>query len=100
MSANDQMHSGIAEAKRLTRQGRLGEATVAIHRALGGAFVPAKEPVSSDGSNRPIDVTPRIVRRARQVPATDRHTDPNAATRTAQSPNLLTRGAGSPSETR
>jgi hypothetical protein len=46
MSANDQMQGGIAEATRLTRQGRLDEATAAIQRAVGGTFVPPQEPVS------------------------------------------------------
>jgi len=51
---NDQMQSGMAEATRLTREGRLDEATAAIQRALGGRFAPgessdvpgeAKEPI-------------------------------------------------------
>ena len=50
----DQMQSGMAEATRLTREGRLDEATAAIQRALGGRFAPgessdvpgeAKEPI-------------------------------------------------------
>ncbi len=40
---NDQMHPGIAEATRLTQQGRLDEATAAIQRALGGTFAPAAQ---------------------------------------------------------
>jgi len=40
---NDQMHPGMAEATRLTQQGRLDEATAAIQRALGGTFAPAAQ---------------------------------------------------------
>ena len=40
---NDQMQNGMAEATRLTQQGKLEEATAAIQRALGGTFVPATE---------------------------------------------------------
>src|SRR5919202_2131993 len=101
MSANDQMQGGIAEATRLTRQGRLDEATAAIQSALGGTFVPPKEPVSSDGTDGPIDVTSRIVRRTRQGPGrrTAGHRF-DAATRPAPSPNLLNHGVGTPLGTR
>ena len=50
---NEQMQSGMEEATRLTRQGRLDEATAAIQRALGGTFVPTGEPGGS--SDEPID---------------------------------------------
>jgi poly(3-hydroxybutyrate) depolymerase len=40
---NDQMQNGMAEATRLTQQGRLDEATAAIQRALGGTFAPVQE---------------------------------------------------------
>lgn len=42
----DQMQAGMAEATRLTREGRLTEATAVIQRALGGTYAPV---VSSDG---------------------------------------------------
>src|SRR5919112_2702934 len=64
---SDQIHSGMAEATRLTRQGRLNEATAAIQRVLGGTFVPTGEPGGS--GNRPIDVTSRVVRRTQRGPA-------------------------------
>ncbi len=95
MSANDQMQGGIAEATRLTRQGRLDEATAAIQSALGGTFVPPKEPVSSDGTDGPIDVTSRIVRRTRQGPG--RRT---AGHRFVVASNLLNHGVGTPLGTR
>jgi poly(hydroxyalkanoate) depolymerase family esterase len=69
---SDQMHSSIAEATRLTQQGRLDEATAAIQRALGGAFVPTREPGGSD--ERPIDVTSRVVRKTPGGPAAGGHT--------------------------
>jgi poly(hydroxyalkanoate) depolymerase family esterase len=94
---NDQMQSGIAEATRLTRQGRLDEATAAIQRALGGTFAPMKEPGGSgDG---PIDVTSRVVRRTRRGPTEARQTTRhrhNATTRTVPPAKLLARGVESP----
>jgi poly(hydroxyalkanoate) depolymerase family esterase len=97
MGVNDQMQSGMAEATRLTQQGRLAEATAAIQRALGGTFVPAKEPGSSGSANEPLDVTSRIVKEARQGPAAGGRTagrKVNAATWPTPPPNLLTRGVG------
>ena len=49
---NDQMHPGMAEATRLTQQGRLDEATAAIQRALGGAFAPAARKISATLTSR------------------------------------------------
>src|SRR5215211_96144 len=64
---NDQMHSGMAEATRLTRQGRLDEATAAIQRALGGTFVPAAQEDPGD-KDEPIEVISRLVREGAQGP--------------------------------
>ncbi len=41
----DYMQDGMAEATRLTREGRLAEATAVIQRTLGGTFVPVSPPV-------------------------------------------------------
>ena len=38
-SVNEQMHAAMAEAMRLTREGRLAEATAVIQRTLGGTLV-------------------------------------------------------------
>jgi hypothetical protein len=38
---SDPMQHGMAEAMRLTQQGRLAEATAIIQRTLGGTFAPA-----------------------------------------------------------
>ena len=43
---HDQMQAGMAEATRLTHEGRLAEATAVIQRALGGTYIPV---VSSNG---------------------------------------------------
>jgi hypothetical protein len=83
MSMNEQMQSGMAEATRLTQQGRLDEATAAIQRALGGTFVPAGESGSSGDANGPIDITSRIVKETPQGPAAGGRTAghrPGAAT--------------------
>jgi poly(hydroxyalkanoate) depolymerase family esterase len=95
---NDQMQSGMAEATRLTQQGRPDEATAAIQRALGGTFVPTKEPGGSDEGA--IDVTSRIVKEIRRGPAAGGRTvgrRPGAATWPTPQPNLLTRGVANPS---
>jgi poly(hydroxyalkanoate) depolymerase family esterase len=47
---NDRMQAGMAEATRLTREGRLDEATAVIQNTLGGRFAPPdapEEPVAS-----------------------------------------------------
>jgi hypothetical protein len=58
---HDQTQNGMAEATRLTRQGRLDEATAAIQRALGGTFAPAAQEGPGD-TNEPIEVISRLVR--------------------------------------
>ena len=93
---NDQMHTGIAEATRLTQQGRLDEATAAIQRALGGTFAPAAQEAPGD-TNEPIEVISRLVR---ETPAGGRRTAPRrpgAAEWTAPGPTLLTHGVQLPS---
>lgn len=97
---NDQMQIGMAEATRLTQEGRLDEATAAIQRALGGTFVPTTKPGSSGGADGPIEVTSRIVNKTSQSPAPGGRTvgrRPGATTWPTPQPNLLTRGVTSPS---
>ncbi len=95
---NDQMQSGMAEATRLTQQGKLEEATAAIQRALGGTFVPTTKP---DDTARPIDVTSRVVKGRHQGPAAGgrkrAHKPGSAKWTTTPPPNLLTRGVKMPS---
>jgi poly(hydroxyalkanoate) depolymerase family esterase len=92
---NDQMHTGIAEATRLTQQGRLDEATAAIQRALGGTFAPAAQEGPGD-TNEPIEVISRLVR---ETPAGGRRTPPRrpgAADWAAPGPTLLSHGVQLP----
>ena len=94
---NYQMPNGMAEATRLTQQGRLEEATAAIQRSLGGASFPTRG--SGGTGDGPIDVTSRVVKKAHQGPAGSFGTlrRPDAAARGTQPPNPLTRGmAGMP----
>jgi hypothetical protein len=98
---NDQMHTGIAEATRLTQQGRLDEATAAIQRALGGTFAPAVQEGPGD-TNEPIEVISHLVRETLQDPAGSRRTvdlRPDAAAWRTPGPTLLTRGVQLPTKT-
>src|SRR5215210_3397426 len=96
MRMKDRMQNGMAEATRLTQQGRLEEATAAIQRALGGTNLPASSPGSSGGAGGPIDVTSRLlVGKTPQGPTDERlaaDRGPDAATWTAPGPTLLSRG--------
>ena len=94
---NDQMQGGMAEATRLTQQGRLEEATAALQRALGGTFVPTTKPKDSGRPDRPIDITSKVVKETRQGPAAGGRTAgrrPGAATWPTPQPNLLDQGVG------
>jgi poly(hydroxyalkanoate) depolymerase family esterase len=66
---SDQMQAGMAEATRLTREGRLEEATALIQRTLGGAFVPAAE--TADGPNERIEAASRVANDAPRPAAPD-----------------------------
>ncbi len=52
----NEMQSGMAEATRLTREGRLAEATNVIQRVLRGEF----SPVGSEESDGPMETTSRV----------------------------------------
>jgi poly(hydroxyalkanoate) depolymerase family esterase len=95
---NDQMQNGMAEATRLTQQGRLEEATAAIQRALGGTFAPAAQE-DSGNTSEPIEVISRLLRETPRGSvglrrAADRR--PDAATWRTPGPTLLTRGVQRP----
>jgi poly(hydroxyalkanoate) depolymerase family esterase len=99
---NDHIHPGIAEATRLTQQGRLDEATAAIQRALGGTFTPAAQEDTGD-TNGTIEAISRLVRESPQGPAGTPRTDvhrPGAAAWTTPGPTLLTRGVQLPPGTK
>jgi poly(hydroxyalkanoate) depolymerase family esterase len=61
---NDQMYAAMAEATRLTRTGRLAEATQLIQRTLGGMSAPAGRSTHADAPNeavvRVVEVTPPL----------------------------------------
>jgi poly(hydroxyalkanoate) depolymerase family esterase len=99
---NDHIHPGIAEATRLTQQGRLDEATSAIQRALGGMFTPAAQEDTGD-TNGTIEAISRLVRESPQGPAGTTRTDvhrPGEAAWTTPGPTLLTRGVQLPPGTK
>ncbi len=99
---NGQIHPGIAEARRLTQQGRLVEATAAIQRALGGTFDPAAQERPGD-TNGPKEVISHLVSETPQgLPGGRRKADSRlgATAWTTPGPTLLTRGVQHPSRTK
>jgi poly(hydroxyalkanoate) depolymerase family esterase len=62
---SDRIQPGMAEATRLTREGRLAEATSVIQRTLRGAFTP-----SGPSGGEPIEAPRRTVNEAVQTAAT------------------------------
>ena len=71
---SDQMQSGMAEATRLTREGRLAEATEVIQRALRGDF----SGVPADAPDGPVETTASV------VDGTSRPTAPSRPDRAGQ----------------
>src|SRR5215204_1577355 len=99
MSMNNHTQNGMAEATRLTQQGRLEEATAAIQRALGGTYFPASSTGGSGGADGPIDVDSWVVREGSRERGTERraaHREPGAAMWTTPGPTLLTHGVHLP----
>ncbi|MCA1687464.1 MAG: PHB depolymerase family esterase [Actinobacteria bacterium] len=91
---SDQIQAGMAEATRLTRQGRLAEATAVIQRTMGGNFSPT---ASSDGlssTDEPMEATFHVVDRASRAKAPSRPgpTNKHALRRTPR-PSRRFRGA-------
>src|ERR687897_850208 len=100
MRMNNHTQNGMAEATRLTQQGRLEEATATIQRALGGTYVPVSSPGGSGGADGPIDVDSWVVKETHHGPVAGRRAadrGPDAARRTSLPPNLFTRGVQHPS---
>lgn len=59
---NNDMQNGMAEATRLTREGRLSEATALIQRTLGGGFFPTPPEETGEvveATSRIVDETPQ-----------------------------------------
>src|SRR5918999_1475214 len=88
----DQMEAGMTEATRLTREGRLAEATAVIQRALGGTFAKAS-PVGPGSADRPVEVFSRVVEEAPQPTAPSGPGRKEHAPRQAPRPPRHFRGA-------
>jgi poly(hydroxyalkanoate) depolymerase family esterase len=60
----DLMQDPMAEATRLTREGRLTEATALIQRSLGGGLAPGASPDTPGGAEEPMEAARRAVNEA------------------------------------
>src|SRR4051794_40347783 len=58
---DDPRKDAMLEATRLTREGRLAEATALIRRALGGDHAPTETARAWAGADEPIEATFRVV---------------------------------------
>lgn len=99
---NESIQARMAEATRLTQEGRLDEATSIIQNALGNGLptmngFPTMSPnFGTGGTNGPIDVTSQLLREMPQGPAPHRGTGPNLRSRGVRHPSSKTGGtAGS-----
>jgi len=91
---NEGIQARMAEATRLTQEGRLNEATALIQNALGNSAPAAGPNPGADGFDFPIDVTSRLVGGTSQGPAAPWRgagLGPDAF-----APNLLSRGVQHP----
>ncbi len=83
---NDQMQTGMVEATRLTREGRLAEATALIQHTLGGEFAPPEAP------EEPIETARRALNEASRPTAPSRPGPTEHGLRRAPSPSRRFRG--------
>ena len=65
---NDKIYAGMAEATRLTRAGRLAEATALIRRQLGRTPVQPSSPTDLVSAPGPIEATFRVSDEPKPVP--------------------------------
>jgi poly(hydroxyalkanoate) depolymerase family esterase len=86
----------MAEATRLTREGRLAEATSVIQRTLRGAFAPATPSGPSGGAAEPIEAPRRTVNEAVQTAATSQPGPTKHGLRRAPRPPRRFRGMPGP----
>jgi poly(hydroxyalkanoate) depolymerase family esterase len=90
---NENIQARMAEATRLTQEGRLNEATSLIQGALGNGLPTMPQnfgtpsPFGTGGTNSPIDVTSQLLRSAPQGPAPHRGTGPNLRSRGIRHPS-------------
>jgi poly(hydroxyalkanoate) depolymerase family esterase len=90
---SDQMQAGMAEATRLTREGRLAEATAVIQRTLGGSFAPESD--GPGGAGEPIEAT-FLTKEAPQTTVPSRQDPAKHALRRASGPPRRFRGVPRP----
>jgi hypothetical protein len=93
---NENMQARMAEATRLTQEGRLNEATAILQSALGNNVPSAGSSPGADGFNAPIDVTSRLVGGTQQGPAAPWRGAGLGPDLFQASPNLLSRGVQHP----
>src|SRR6516225_5114401 len=78
---NDQMQAAMAEATRLTRAGRLAEATALIQRTLGGISAPidrfTRADVPDEAGVRVVEITPTLPEPAIQVETEASYSSPS-----------------------
>jgi poly(hydroxyalkanoate) depolymerase family esterase len=91
---NDQMQAGMAEATRLTREGRLAEATAVIQRTLGGRFGPGASP---DRADEPIEMPRHAMNETSQSAAPSQPDPTRHALRHTSKPLRRFRSAPRPS---
>jgi hypothetical protein len=87
------MQAGMAEATRLTREGRLAEATAVIQNTLGGRFAPPEAPAETE---EPIETARRAVNEAQQPTAPSQPGPARHALRRAPKPSRRFRGVSRP----
>ena len=89
---SDHIQAGMAEATRLTSEGRLAEATALIQRTLGGTFSPATSPDGPGGADGPIEASSRVVNETAHTTAPSRPDQKERALRPAPRPPRRFRG--------
>ncbi|MDP8900914.1 MAG: PHB depolymerase family esterase [Actinomycetota bacterium] len=93
---NESMQARMAEATRLTQEGRLNEATALIQGALGNSGPSTGPNLGADGFNVPIDVTSHLVGGTQQGPAAPWRGGGLGPDLFQANPNLLSRGVQHP----
>ena len=93
---NENIQARMAEATRLTQEGRLNEATALLQSALGSGAPPAGSGGGAEGFDFPIDVASRLVGGNSQGPATSWPGAGLGPDLFQASPNLRTRGVQHP----
>jgi poly(hydroxyalkanoate) depolymerase family esterase len=97
---NEGIQARMAEATRLTREGRLEEATSIIQRALGNTIPTASPNPGAGGFNGPIEVTSHLIGATPQGPTAPWRgagLGPDVFAQTVPGPNLRSRGVRHPS---